>query len=171
MNWPDNVNSVIMAVIATEGDFVNDPADAGGATRYGITLATLSAWRGKQCTVADVQSLAIDEAVSIYRSEYVKRPGFEQITNLRLLYILVDTAVLFGQGRAVKMLQTAVGVPVDGVCGPMTILAVSTASPPQKPVNSIACQRITLHASRVSVDPTQLRFLQGWLNRALQFIE
>lgn len=36
------VDEMIDAIIRREGGYVNHPADRGGPTRYGITMATLS---------------------------------------------------------------------------------------------------------------------------------
>ena len=48
-----------------EGGFVNDPRDPGGATNMGITIATLSSWRGTPVTVQDVRNLTKQEARQI----------------------------------------------------------------------------------------------------------
>ena len=37
-----NVDSLLPYILKFEGGFVNDPADAGGATNKGVTIAT---WR------------------------------------------------------------------------------------------------------------------------------
>ena len=36
-----SVTDIANEIVAREGGFVNDPADPGGATNHGVTLATL----------------------------------------------------------------------------------------------------------------------------------
>ncbi len=38
-----NVDKIAREIVAREGGFVNDPADAGGATKYGVTIGILRA--------------------------------------------------------------------------------------------------------------------------------
>ena len=48
-------DSLITDIIEREGGFVDHPSDRGKATRFGITLATLSDYRKSSCTVEDVR--------------------------------------------------------------------------------------------------------------------
>ena len=66
---------IIKNIIRREGGFVNHPADKGGATKYGITQATLGSWRGlkRNATVAEVQSLLQSEAEQIYYKNYIQK--------------------------------------------------------------------------------------------------
>jgi len=58
-----------------EGGYVDHPSDPGGATNMGITIATLSAWRGKPVSKKDVKELTHNEALSIYRARYWDKTG------------------------------------------------------------------------------------------------
>ena len=57
-------------ILASEGGFVDDPQDPGGATNLGITLTTLSGWRGRPTTVADVRALTQWDVAPIYQADY-----------------------------------------------------------------------------------------------------
>lgn len=157
-------------IIADEGGFVDNPADAGGPTKFGITIATLSAWRGKPCTAADVQDLSRDEAVAIYKQKYVIAPGFDRINDVGLRTAVANAAVLFGPGRVIAALQQLVAVTADGVFGPATRAAVN-AIEPRELVNALSLWRIRQHIARCAVDPSQLQFLPGWFNRAAAFVK
>jgi len=54
---PMRFETCLPIILASEGDFVDDPADPGGATNLGITLATLCSWLGRSASVADVEAL------------------------------------------------------------------------------------------------------------------
>ena len=41
------MSDLIDTIVANEGGYVDNAGDAGGPTRYGITIATLSAFRGR----------------------------------------------------------------------------------------------------------------------------
>ena len=53
------------ALMRVEGGYSNHKDDPGGPSRYGVTIATLSDWRGEKCNIEDVSSLTEDEAKSI----------------------------------------------------------------------------------------------------------
>ena len=69
---------IIDGIIKREGGYVNNPADRGGPTKFGITLKTLKAWRGSPVTAWGVEGLGEDEAREIYESEYLVKPGVRQ---------------------------------------------------------------------------------------------
>src|SRR5690606_7789917 len=66
----DRFNEALEHVLQVEGGFVNHPADKGGATKFGITRATLAAWRTRPVSVEDVQRMNREEAAAIYRKRY-----------------------------------------------------------------------------------------------------
>lgn len=109
---------------AVEGGFVDDSRDRGGPTNHGVTLATLSHWRGRSCTVDDVRALSLAEAEAIYRAQYWKAVDGDQLP-AGVDLMAFDAAVNQGPGTAARFLQHAAGVTPDGVIGPRTIAAVA----------------------------------------------
>src|SRR3546814_18475507 len=65
----------IEAVIDREGRYVNQPADRGGPTCWGITEAVARA----EGHVGAMRDLPRDMAASIYRRLYWQRPGFDKV--------------------------------------------------------------------------------------------
>jgi len=142
-----------------EGGFVNDPNDNGGATNHGITIGTLSTWRGKRCSVQDVQNLTVDEALRIYRAMYWQPVAGDDLpTGLDL--IVFDCAVNQGIGRGTKALQKAVGVAVDGHVGPRTVAAAKACNVLQA-ISSVRDYRL---AKYMEADDWP-RYKNGWQNR------
>lgn len=124
-----NVDDIIDQTIGHEGGFVNDPDDPGGATKYGITIGTLRAVRGR-ATVQDVRDLTRDEAVEIYRDRYFYRPRIDELP-IAMQPTVFDMYVNAG-GNAIKILQRLLSefneqVSVDGALGPQTISATERA--------------------------------------------
>lgn len=169
--WPqDNLAIIQEVVLPNEGGFVNNPADAGGPTNWGITMREYQAWKGRAVSVADIANMPQADAVSIYLVRYIKAPGFDGVQSLQLRTVLVDSAVLFGPRRPIQWLQTMLGVGVDGVMGSAT-LGAANASDARKLANGLACNRISFHVQRCVEDQSQLQFLKGWTDRAMEFIE
>lgn len=105
--------------------YTDRPDDAGGPTRHGVTLATLTAWRKTPCTPADVQALTAAEASAIRHGLYwAKVQGDQLPAGLDLM--VYDMAINMGPATAAKALQTVLGLTVDGVIGPVTLLGVHT---------------------------------------------
>ena len=97
--------ALIADIIAREGDYVDHPADRGGATRWGITVAVARA-NGYHGPIRDMPKAV---AASIYDSVYWRGPGFDRIATRapRLAAELFDTGVNMGTGVAIGFLQRA----------------------------------------------------------------
>ena len=123
-----NFDACLAHVLKYEGGWSDHPKDPGGATNYGITLRTYSAWLGRPASKAELRGIAHTEVSAIYRAEYWNAisgddlpPGFDLVA--------FDAAVNSGPSRAAKWLQTAVGANADGKIGPATIAAAGRAGP------------------------------------------
>lgn len=66
----DNFAACLRLTLAYEGGWSDNPADPGGATMKGITLATYSAWLGKDATKAELKAIPQAHIEAIYRHEY-----------------------------------------------------------------------------------------------------
>lgn len=119
---------VMPEIIAHEGGFVDHPSDPGGATKYGITIATLSTWRRRKVSKAEVRALTTDEAARILEVRYWK-PVKGDLLPPGVDYAVFDFAINSGPSRAVKHLQGVLGAKMDGIIGPETLRAVTAAAP------------------------------------------
>lgn len=94
----DLFSKVMQFISRWEGGFVNHPNDPGGATNFGITIGTLSRWRGHSVTVDDVRNLTREEANQIYREYYWKPSGAADAKDYPTALLLMDSGVLHGVG-------------------------------------------------------------------------
>ena len=141
----------IAHVLAAEGGLVNDPKDPGGVTKFGISQRSYPA--------LDIRALSLDEAKAIYQRDYWDQIQGEALpAGLDLL--VLDHAVNAGPARAVRLLQHLVGVPEDGLMGPVTLAGVAIADP----------QDLIARYSELRLDfyrdlPTWRHFGAGWSRR------
>lgn len=163
-----DTDKVLKEILAREGGFVNHPSDKGGATNFGITIKTLSEWRGKPVTIDDVKNLTQSEAMAIYRKKYVEAPGFHLLPD-PLAAQLVDYGVNSGTLLAAHKLQMLLGVEQDGKIGPETLAAVAKQDI-IKLNNALVAERVKMFARIVVKAKTQIVFLVGWIERALSFL-
>lgn len=164
------IDHLIDRVIAREGGYVNHPADRGGPTNMGITLATLASYRAKQVTAEDVKALTRQEAATIYRLNYWIRPGFVNLKVApQVAEMVFDAAVHHGVGAATRFLQRAVGVKDDGVLGPVTRRAVGDY-PGRKLAARFLVERAEELGRIITRNPSQAAFAHGWFRRLGEFI-
>lgn len=150
-----------------EGGMSNHRDDRGGSTKYGITQATLTAWRASDGSGADLARLSLDEALRILRTVYLERPHIDHIGPWRLQFVVADYAIHSGPRAAIKALQRALGtVVVDGVLRPggETLTAVHAHPDAPQLVRGVVAARLRLIGQLLS-DPTQSVFARGWLDR------
>lgn len=155
----ESFGPALTCVLAQEGGYSDHPADPGGATMMGITLATLSAWRGVPATKADVRALTRDEVAAIYRANYWNAVSGDDLP-AGLDLAVFDFAVNSGASRAIRALQRALGVTVDGLIGPET-LAAAGARPPTETIKALSAARLGF-LERLS---TFAVFGRGWTRR------
>lgn len=99
------IQHIIDNTIGKEGAYSNHPSDLGGPTKWGITeeVARSNGYRG------DMRDMPRSEAVRIFRSEYLVKPGFDKLIELSLPIAeeLFDTGVNMGVEIAGGFLQRA----------------------------------------------------------------
>jgi len=103
-----NFEHAIARLFESEGGYVDDPADRGGPTKYGITLPTLAEQRGRPVTKADLIALTCDEAAVVYRDLYWAKIQGDDLPS-GVDYAVFDAAVHSGPRQAARWLQDALG--------------------------------------------------------------
>jgi len=171
-----SIEQLIKDLIELEGGYVNHPNDKGGPTKYGITLKTLTAYRGHDLEANDVKLLSKSEAADIYTQNYYLAPGIDQLPDL-IQPVTFDMAVNMGPVAAIKLVQQAIhklGSPitVDGHLGPRSYQSAVIACNVYKTdiLRNICLARKEFYRDLVDQDPKQSVFLTGWINRANHFL-
>ena len=103
------------------GGYTNDPKDAGGETKWGIS-------KNKHPHLS-IKSLTFNDALRIYQNEYWN-DKYDYIADTALAFKLFDMGINNGVKTAVKKLQKAVkasgkAIKADGVFGNITLAAVN----------------------------------------------
>lgn len=162
-------DDLVSHIMKAEGwpTFTDAVNDRGGPTKGGITLATLSRYLRRPATVAELKALPEYTARTIYAQEYIEKPGFGRITDERVQAYLVDIAVTSGPKRAIRYLQRMVGTEDDGYLGPVTA-AAANAMDPTRLLNRLIAYRATKMAADVQDNPEQVKWIEGWIARAVK---
>jgi lysozyme family protein len=166
---------MINRLIEREGGFVDHKDDRGGATKYGITHETLTAWRGSTVSTDDVRKLDLIEARAIYRDRYFENPRMRlsEWPYRLLAEVTLDASVMFSDGPnlAVRWVQQAINawgkggkLKVDGWAGPATRDAMALCNE-RDLVTFVVAERVEYHARVVASRPAQVVFLVGWIRR------
>ena len=146
-------------MLKSEGGYVNNPADPGGITNLGVTKATWENWVGRESDEAEMRGLTPEKVEPLYKKKYWDAVRSDELP-VGLDYLLFDFAVNAGAGRAIKTLQTAVGITPDGGFGPMTMAAVQAVDPNEL-IERFSQAKEDFYRSLT----TFATFGKGWLNR------
>ena len=159
-------------VLEMEGGWTNDPADPGGATNKGITIADYAAFRGEKLTAAsraglidDLRRISDADVRAIYlRGYWQPSRAAELPPPLGLMHF--DAAVNHGLGGAARMLQQAVGEDIDGEIGPLTVRAAH-----RRPVEKSLAAYAAIRRQKYRALHHFNRFGRGWLARVAATLE
>ena len=158
-----NFDRAFTVVVGEEGGFTTNPADpgnwTGGACGRGACKGTRFGISAAAYPQLDIESLTAEAAAGIYRRDYWDRVRGDDLPG-PLALLVFDAAVNAGVGRAVRWLQAAVGVEVDGEIGPATLLAVKGGRGAQV-MAEFQAQRLLFMTGL----PTWRSFGRGWARR------
>lgn len=152
-----------------EGGLADQPNDRGGLTKYGITFDTFKRLR-PLATADDLKNLDKDDAIDLLTEEYALKPGFGKIQNDAVRFALIDFAINSGPVTAIRALQKAVGVTVDGVIGRDTLDTINHFEVVSL-LRLVVSQRLRYLGRLITNDPRQSAFAAGWLNRVATILE
>lgn len=143
-------DAAVAEILRWESGYVSDPRDPGGETNCGISK--------RSYPNLDIKKLTAADAEAIYRRDFWVRYHCDDLP-ADVAILLFDAAVNQGPRAAVKLLQEAAGVAVDGAIGPRTILAAA------KPgvAAELAARRALRYAGTGGVE----RFGLGWYRRLI----
>lgn len=106
-------------VIGTEGGYVNNPADPGGETNWGISK--------RSYPHINIAALSREGAKTIYHRDFWNRIHADTLPD-GIAFQVFDFAVNSGIETAIRHLQRAVGVADDGHWGPVSRKAAASMS-------------------------------------------
>jgi len=161
---------IIEAVIEYEGGLSNNPADPGGLTKWGITLATFRAWTGGEDAARRLVDLTRQQAVELYYLHLVIPMRLRLIAAPGVRFAVFDYAVQHGPKPSVIALQQIVGVQADGIIGPVTAREVNGWNPLVL-IGRLAARRGRLYLACVRWRPSTAEFAYGWGNRLVHMTE
>ena len=155
--------AIIGQTLAHEGEYSNNPSDAGGETKYGISK--------RSYPNVDIKNLSLEQAKAIYKRDFWDNQGYSQIEDIALASKVFDLGVNMGTKNAVILLQRALkangfkNLSDDGIFGESTKFALSN-SDPKRVLIALRSEAASYYRRLVASNSSQSVFLKGWLNRA-----
>ena len=175
-----NFENYFPRLIKSEGViFTVTQYDRGGATKYGITLATFKMWCNSRFIIIsncdkdgngmvntnDLRITTILDVKPIYKRVYWDLIKADFIENQAIAEIICDMAINCGTGyrsQHIKAIQHFLSLKNDGKIGGNTLAAINKTNP-LKLYNYIYQYRANFY--RRLGKGNQKRFERGWLNR------
>jgi len=194
VQYPLRYVRALWPLLGIEGGWVNDPVDRGGATKYGISLRFLvSAGQidkdadgfadfdldmDGDIDQHDIRKLTIEHATQLYYEHFWKVLDCDSFPE-PIGEMVFDQGVNGGNHAARKLLQQAINsllartaslrIEEDGRIGVKTTEALKNvleAFPMLAFVEAFRAAVKNRYRAIVRRNPSQRRFLRGWLNRA-----
>jgi lysozyme family protein len=178
--------AIYARLLKTEGGYVNNPKDPGGATKYGISLrflvikglidgnrdgfADFDLNRDGRIDALDIKLLTPANAEALYLKLFYIETGFWSLPR-PLDAAMFDFGVNAGTATAVRLMQKAINTLIneplkaDGLLGPNTRRAIVLATK-AGPLLTRFREQVTAHYRYLVANNGELQqFLAGWLNR------
>lgn len=155
------------ATMAAEGGYklTNDPNDRGGQTYAGISRRYHPDWAG--WTYIDKGERPPPSMVrAFYLKKFWNKMHLSDVRSQRVANFLYGSAVNLDDRVVARLAQTVVGATPDGVIGPITLELINATSA-NTFIAQVTVAKIARYRDIVTNDRTQMKYLLGWINRAL----
>lgn len=168
-----NFTTYFPKLIALEGGYGNDSADKGGPTKYGVILKE---WISKgydkdkdgDIDVGDLKLISLEDAAKIAKPYYWDKVKGDEINSQQVAEFLADWAYNSGVSTASKGVQRILKLKDDGIIGKNTLGAINAHDPKDLFIRLKDARTVFIYAI-VKNNPSQQKFLKGWLNRINSF--
>ena len=162
-NYPAEFLDAVSRVLKDEGGFVDNGADPGGETKFGISK--------RSYPHLDIRNLTRDDAIEIYFRDWWERLHFDQLP-AGIAGKVFDLAVNMGAHAAFVCLQRATRacgrlVVEDGILGDATRVAVLDCYPAAL-LAALRSEAAAYYRELAARNGRDQEFLRGWLNRAYE---
>lgn len=176
---------LIAEVIDREGGYVNHPADRGGPTNWGITIAVAR----RHGYTGDMRALPRSTAAAIYAADYWHSLRLDEVAafSTDLALVLFDFGVNSGPGRAAEYLQRQLNVlnnrgkfyadiKVDGALGSASMaalrgfVAARGAGGLEVLAHTTNAERIVFCRGLAERNESQEAFTYGWFRRVVELL-
>lgn len=142
--------------------------DRGGLTYAGISQHFHPNWQGWSLLESNPQSPEITPLVrAFYQSEFWQKVCGDDIQAQDIAENIFDFAVNAGVATSAKLAQVTVESTPDGIIGPKTLGKLNTIEP-HLFVSQFAVAKVARYAAICNSNPSQKKFLLGWINRTLE---
>lgn len=138
--------------------------DAGGLTYAGIARNRNPQWPG-WAYVDRGETPPTEMVRAFYRANYWQPIRGDELRS-DIAASIFDFGVNAGPRLAVKLAQAVARVEADGVMGPRSLAALNAMSPAAF-AGAYALAKVKRYADICNRDPSQRKFLLGWINRTL----
>ena len=159
-----NFDKCLAKLLIHEGNFVHDSRDNGGMTNLGVTIRVWEEWVGHAVSEKEMRNLTPLMVAPLYKRKYWDACRANELVS-GVDYCVFDVAVNSGVGRAIKFLQSAVGVTVDGGFGPATLAAVKEAEKDPAALIEMYCTKRLEFLQSLKTFET---FGKGWSRRVAE---
>ena len=172
-------DAILMRTLGIEGGVSDDPDDRGGLTNFGITTKTYNAAVELGIIEANengVRGLSLLEVKAIYYEMYWKPLNLDYVDNVAIAEEIFDTGVNAGISKSAKIVQRALqalgeDLERDGNLGSVTLGLVNKWIKEAPEVFFILLNALqgTFYVEITENDPSQSKFLKGWINKRVTF--
>ena len=156
-----NFETCLKLMLEHEGGYVDHPKDPGGRTNHGVTQRVWEEWVGHEVDEKQMRALTHEMVAPLYKRKYWDACRADDLVS-GVDYCVFDVAVNSGPGRAIKFLQSVVGVTADGGFGPATMAAVKKSEEdPARLIEMYCAKRLEFLQSLKTFET----FGKGWSRR------
>lgn len=174
----EHFEKALETVFAHEGGYNDVKGDKGGATNYGISLRFLKLADEDidgdgHVDADDIRALTLESAAALYKEHFWDHYKLYRVDTLELSTKMLDIFVNMRGRTAAKVCQRALedcghSLAVDGILGRVSfgLLNEEMDRRAERLMDYVRYQQANVYRRIVEHDPTQRKFIKGWLNRA-----